>query len=62
MFFDRHHGRVRAFPHQEGNYATHVHIAGAPSVSGSPCACVFIQSLVRAVCTSSSCSRHSEHA
>ena len=32
MFYDRHHGRVRAFPHKEGNYATHVYIAGAPSI------------------------------
>ena len=29
MYYDRHHGRVRAFPHKEGNYATHVYVAGA---------------------------------
>ena len=33
VFHDRHHGRVRAFPHKEGNYATHVYVAGAPLIS-----------------------------
>ena len=37
MFYDRHHGRMRAFPHKEGNYATHVYVTGAPSVKGCPC-------------------------
>ena len=35
VFHDRHHGRVRAFPHKEGNYATHVYIAGAFPVQRS---------------------------
>lgn len=34
VFYDRHHGRVRAFPHKEGNYATHVYIAGVPLKDG----------------------------
>ena len=29
VVYDRHQGRVRAFPHKEGSYATHVYIAGA---------------------------------
>ena len=36
---DDHQGRLRSFPHQEGNYATHVYVSGATL---DPCCCSWI--------------------